>query len=225
MLTLNMDKLEQFKPAHLIQRELADNYPRLIADLLLKLNEVIKTLDEVKIVRIAQQVRMADFAMFAAKLKFCEAVIDGDQLLNGIRSLGTAQQAALAQSETSAFPIIQDWLESGPDEVEMNLTTTEFFKIIKEHAKNAKNFYWNSAKGFTTHLRATEGILREQLGVELYKDRDPSRPTRQRTFVRFLIKFGEDKEEQKNGHREIEWLPDREGIIVNIGGSNDSDSE
>lgn len=190
MLVLNMDKLESFIPSHVIQKRMEGNYTGMLADLLVKLNLIVRELRLNPDAALAQQVRMADFAVFCARIRNCERVINGEQLVKAIRSLGSSQQSALANSEHSAFPLIQDWLETGPEEVEQELTVSVFFNLIRDQAKKAsRNFRWKQSNGFVTHLKAMQEVIRSELGVELFQEYDSSKG-RPKWMVRFHVKHG-----------------------------------
>lgn len=162
MLILNMEKLKSFTPAHIIENRLRDNVDGLWADLLNKLNAIVPYVD--REVVLAQTVRMADFAMFCARIRDSE-VIDKESLTQAIRQLGTAQQAALASSENSAFQYIQEFVEKYPDKASRMMTIGTLYDEVKAIA--GKSLYWTSARKFNTHIQAIRDILQSELSANI----------------------------------------------------------
>jgi hypothetical protein len=162
MLILNMKKLTTYTPAHVIENRLRDNIDGLWADLLYKLNKVVPYVD--KEVVLAQQARMADFAMFCARIRDSE-VIDRESLTQAIRQLGTAQQQALAASDNSAFQYIQEFVEKYPQKAATTMTVGTLYEEIKTIA--GRSLYWTSSRKFTTHIKAISKILEAELGANL----------------------------------------------------------
>lgn len=175
MLVLNMHKLDQFIPAHIIEERLKKNISGLWGHLLQSLNEIVHILNTVNRPRIAIQVRMADFAQFAMWIKSA-SFMDADHLERGLRFLGNAQQAALASSENSAFPMLLEWAEQNPIEAAQPRLIGDVFEVVKEIAKSkGRKVYWKTNQAFARHIHAMEDTLRNSLGMELEKKYDKGR--------------------------------------------------
>jgi len=167
LLTVNMDKLVSFIPQRVYEQRMKQDIHGMWGDMLLKLNQVVKTLQETKDVALAVTLRMADFAQFCERLRHSD-VVNGDTLKKGLAVLGSAQQLALAQSEFSAYPIIQEWVETYPEEAGKWHTTNELYAILSNHAlKLRRPFRWKDSRGLSSHIRAMEAVLIQNLGCQV----------------------------------------------------------
>lgn len=198
MLVLNMDKLTSYTPSHVIEERLRHNINGLWGDLLLKLNKLVPLMS--KEVNLAQQVRMADFAVFAARIKD-SGVVNREELELGIRFLGTSQAAALAASEHSAFPIIQEWVETFPGKATKKMSSVEFFEEISGLARERRrDFMWKTPKAFSTHLRGMESILIQELGAVIQQEDGVKKGTKHITYQFPILGNVEPETSNGNGH-------------------------
>lgn len=175
MLTLEMEKLERYTPENVFNQKLRRNMDVLWADMLLKLTEIVSTLNRVKTATFAVNLRLADFATFCRRIESC-TVVQGGLLQSGLSLLGSAQQSALAQSENSAFPIIQEWIEKNSAEAAKWHSSNELFAVLSEMAvKSKRPWPWKDSRGLSSHLRAIETVLVKELGCKVRQERDTSK--------------------------------------------------
>lgn len=175
MLILNMKKLSTFTPAYIIEENLRTNLAGLWGDLLINLNEVVKILNTESPPKIAMQIRMADFAHFATWISKA-SFLDSENLESGLRYLGTAQQAALALSENSVYPILLEWVEENPEEAAQFRKVGSLYSILKERSQQkGRPFYWKTNQNLSRHLLAMENALENSLGMVSKKIYDSSK--------------------------------------------------
>jgi hypothetical protein len=217
MLILNTEKLNSFIPAHVIENRLRNNIDGMWADLLNKLNMVLPYVDQEVV--LAQQVRMADFAMFCSRIKKAD-VIDEQDLNMAVRALGSSQQKALAESETSAFPMIQEFIEKYPDKASRQMTFSQLYDEIK-HMSGGRIIYWDSSRRFGTHLRAIKEVLKAELGavieqIKLDSNGKPWDGGKETWCIRFEI-LGRVAELDDHSPETVEVSPDGYDIVTDRG--------
>lgn len=176
MLPLNMEKLDTFIPSGTLDEMLAEKQGALWADLLRKLNVVVAELKRVPTANMVVQMRMADFAMFCSRIKESTAV-NGAELERGLVLLRSGQAAAIANSEYSAYGIIEDWLERpGLDNPAEKRSAADLYETLSTLAKKRqRDFYWKNSRALAQHLRAISEHLVRDFGLVVEKEWQPSK--------------------------------------------------
>ena len=208
MLTLTMDKLETFKPNHMFEQYLKANYGRLWADLLLKLNKAVAVLNKDYDPEFIVPIRMADFALFCKRLEECD-ILETEKLRTALYYLGDAQQAALAESEHSVYPLLLWWLEREPGSAVGKFTSAEIYQKVGEIAKTTGHkMYWNSARKLSRHLVAMQGFLKQSVGMEAVQEDDPAKGRKRWYFSFPMAKELAEKQEvtSQNGLTKVHTI-------------------
>lgn len=209
LLTLNMEKLQVYTPAHAFNEQLKRSLNGMWADMLLKLNRVVAELERVKTAPLSVNMRMSDFAMFCARLREVDSdILDGETLRNGLSLLSSSQAIALAQSEHSALPVLQRWIEENPEVAAREHTISDLVGPLTEMAKkmDRKNWRFTTAQSLANHLRAMHSVLQKELGCVIGEeyDSDKGRTKTVYSFPHMRLMGerinGQSKKEDKNGH-------------------------
>lgn len=175
ILTVNMEKLDSYIPQRVFEQRLRRDMNGLWGDALGKLNRIVAALKEKRDVRLAVSLRMADFAIFCRRI-MDSGVVDGAALKRGLAVLGDSQALALAQSEYSAYPLIQEWVEGYPEEAAQWHTAQELYTILSTLAfKTRRSFRWKDSRGLASHLKAMEGVLIQYLGCKVNDEYEQER--------------------------------------------------
>jgi hypothetical protein len=183
ILPLELQQLSNPLPEHLLQQELKKNLPGLWADLLLKLNRVVATLnlDHSSVPPIAS--RLADFTVFCKRIEK-SGVVNGAILIKGLRSLVDRQKLALLES-SPFIAILEEWMIQSVEEAAKPHSFVELFSILEPIARTRKmSWRWNSAAALGRHIVALGDPLKKLYRAEITETIDPVY-SREVTMIRF----------------------------------------
>lgn len=151
ILPLEMAQINSPQPEHMIQKKIANSINGVWADLLLKLNQIVDTLnrDQTQVPPIAS--RLADFTVFCKRIEK-SGVVDGKVLIKGLRSLVDRQKNALLAS-SPFVAVLEEWMLSASDEAAKPHTFVQLFSILEPIARMKKLAWrWENAQALARHV-------------------------------------------------------------------------
>lgn len=173
LLPLEMQQLSSPLPEYFLQRQLIENMDDLWGDLLLKLNKVVKSLLSDKTHISPTTSRLADFAVFCRRISK-SGVVNGEILMQGLRSLLNSQRIALVES-SPFVAVLEQWLTSGDEEIGNLHTYHQLFTILEPLARARKmEWRWKDARALERHVSFFSSLLRKLYGAEFYEAYDAS---------------------------------------------------
>lgn len=173
ILPLEMQALANPMPEYFLQRKIKDNMNGMWADLLLKLNQVVGTLKRNKTNEPPIASRLADFSVFCSRISK-SGVIDGTLLIKGLRSLVDRQKMALLAA-SPFIDILEDFLNTQPDEADKYHTMNELFSILEPMARTKKmRWEWKNAVAMGRHVITLKDQLEKlyQADIQLIDGKD-----------------------------------------------------
>lgn len=172
ILPLEMQQVSSPLPEYFLQKQLVENIDNIWADLLNKLNKVVAILKSNTSHQPPISSRLADFTVFCKRIEH-SAVVDGEILLKGLRSLVDRQRIALLEASPFVFALEQ-WLNSGDEEIGKFHTYPEFFAIIEPLARARKlEWRWKNATALQRHVAAMAEPLQKLYHATFTIDTDP----------------------------------------------------
>lgn len=183
LLVLETQSLSDPVAEHVLQKRIRELGPAIWADLLKKLNKVVKALITRKDVRNPSKSRLVDFTTFCERIKL-SGVVDGDKLSLGLLSLVDAQMRQLKES-SQAVNMIEEWISSRPAEAGEWHTYQEIFTFLTNMAISRRSeLKWKNAVGLARHLETLKKRLEFDFGAEFKDDKTPDL-SRNVTKIRF----------------------------------------
>jgi hypothetical protein len=148
-----------------MQKKIKENHSKIWADLLRKLNNIIKTLTEHPTVKTPTKSRLVDFTVFCARIEQ-STVVDGKALNLGLLSMVDSQLRQLKES-SQAVSLIEEWISSRASEASEWHTYQELFVILQMMAQSRRiDFKWKNPVGLGRHLMTLQDRLRTDFGAE-----------------------------------------------------------
>lgn len=165
LLVLEMQQLQDPVAEHVLQKRIREYCPAIWADLLNKLNNVIKTLLEHPTVKAPTKSRLVDFTVFCARIEFSE-VVDGKALNLGLLSMVDSQLRQLKES-SQAITLLEEWITSRADEASKWHSYQEIYAILQMLAQSKRiDFKWKNPVGLGRHLMTLQDRLHNDFGAE-----------------------------------------------------------
>ena len=186
LLVLEMSRLLEPLPEHVLQRQIREHGPAIAADLLRKLGEVVVVLRSMRKVRPPTKSRLVDFTVFCEKIKVCPPhVIKGVLLSSGLLSMVDAQMRQLKESSQAIY-LLEEWISLKPEEAAEWKTITQIHDVLSTMAQARKlSFAWKSSQALLRHFMALEDRLKMDFAAEIVTE--VSQQTR-REVVKFRFK-------------------------------------
>lgn len=174
LLVLELEKLVEPLPEHLLQRQIAEHGAAIWADLMRKLGMVVEVLAEGKMVKAPTQSRLVDFNVFCEKIKDC-GVVNGEHLSQGLLALVDSQMKQLKES-SQAVLLLSEWIELRPDEAAQWRSFVQLYEILQNmaHARR-RNFQWKSAQALYRHFSTLEDRLKKEYQAEFKVEENGSK--------------------------------------------------
>ncbi len=170
---VELAKIEKPIPEHQLQTKLRTNRAAIWASLLHQLNWVVRLLKATEGIEFTSTSRMADFVVFAQRLKGLPG-LQYDELLAGLEALTLRQRRMMA--ETSPLMEVLDIWMNLPAQREGEppaRTISELFSSLKPVASEFRLVWdWKTARGLAQHIRSLQGELKEQYGLVISKRYD-----------------------------------------------------
>ena len=183
ILPLEMAQLLDPLPEYKLQKELSDNLNGIWADLLNKLNAVVKSLlkNNQQVPPIAS--RLADFTVFCKRIDDSK-VVDGTTLIKGLRSLVDRQKLALLNS-SPFVAVLEEWMGATEGEADVFCTFSDLYNTLEPLARARKlNWRWSNAAALQRHIQAMAEPLKKLYRMEM-KDTKDDLTGRDITVLRF----------------------------------------
>jgi ABC-type dipeptide/oligopeptide/nickel transport system ATPase component len=166
LLILEMAKLDDPMPEHLIQRTIKENAAGIWADLLRKLSEVVEVLKHDRFVKSPSKSRLADFTIFCERIKLTP-VVNGSVLSQGLMSMIDSQMKQLRESSQAVY-LLDEWISLHPTEAAEWRNFADMYDILQNMAGVRRtNFPWKSAQALYRHFIAIHDSLRHEYQMEL----------------------------------------------------------
>jgi hypothetical protein len=169
LLVLEMDQLREPIAEHVLQRKIKEFGPVIWANLLVKLNDVIKELNKNKHVKAPTKSRLVDFTVFCARIQN-SGLVDGNKLHMGLLSMVDAQLRQLKES-SQAIVLIEEWISMRSAEANEWRTYQELYGILQQMAQSRRtDFKWKNATGLERHLTTLKDRLSKDFGAEFKEE-------------------------------------------------------
>lgn len=165
LLILEMDRIAEPLPEHILQRRIREFGPAIWADLIRKLSSVVEALNTVPVTRPSTHSRLVDFTVFCDRIRDCGSV-DGRLLNLGLLSMIDSQLRQLKES-SQAITMIEEWMSLKPEEANNWRTYTELYEILQTMC-NARRieFKWKNPQALYRHLTTLEERLKKDFSAE-----------------------------------------------------------
>jgi hypothetical protein len=184
LLVLEMQKIANPVAEHIIQNKIRLFGPKIWADLLNKLNVVVKSLKEHKDVSPSSKSRLVDFTVFCEKIKRC-GVVDGEELELGLLSMVDSQLRQLKES-SQAIMLLEEWISVRASEAADWHTYQELFSILQTVAQAKRlDFKWKNSTGLERHLSTLKTRLEQDFGCEFAEGGFETSSQKETTKLRF----------------------------------------
>lgn len=182
LLVLEMQRVEDPAPEYFLQRKIRENEAAIWADMLIKLDRVVKEIRRNKHVRPPTKSRLVDFTVFCERIRTCD-VINGETLASGLLAMVDSQMKQLKES-SQAIQLLEVWLQRRPDEAAAWHTYRNIYEIfVQECAVRKVDFKWKTPQGLERHLTTLKGRLQSDFAAEFKKEKDYS--GQELEYVRF----------------------------------------
>lgn len=183
LLVLEMQQLDKPISEQILQRRIHEKSPAIWADLLKKLNKIVKALQDRKTVINPSKSRLVDFTEFCERINKCN-VVDGEKLSLGLLSLVDTQLRQLKES-SQAVNLIEEWVTSRPVEAGEWHTYTEIFACLSTMASSRRiDLKWKNPAGLARHIETLKRRFEMDLGAE-FLESPSSDLTKTITKIRF----------------------------------------
>ena len=176
MLPLEMQQLSNPLPEHQIQKRIQDHLGELWGDLLLKLNQIVSTLqrNDTNIPPIAS--RLADFTVFCRRIEK-SGVVNGNNLMMGLRSLVDRQKMTLLES-SPFVAVLEEWIKMAPDEAGSFKDYGEIYVLLEPLAQRRHlQWRWSNAASLGRHIVAMTEPLKRLYRAEFTQEELPNGKT------------------------------------------------
>jgi hypothetical protein len=182
-----MEQLEEPLAEHVLQRRIKEYGPRIWADLMRKLNEVVHHIKINKHPKAPTKSRLVDFNVFCDRIKKSSAV-DGNKLMLGLLSMIDSQLRQLKES-SQAVTLIEEWISLRPNEAEEWHSYQELFSILQSMCQARRvDLKWRNVIGLSRHLSTLRSRLEQDFGAEFKEQNSTSGPGTV-TKMRFVVKI------------------------------------
>jgi hypothetical protein len=169
LLVLEMARLAEPMPEHVLQRRIKEFGPVIWADLMRKLGKVVDIINQGIGVRPPTKSRLVDFTVFCEKIKRCDVVV-GDTLSNGLLSMVDSQLKQLKESSQAIY-LLEEWISLKPEEASEWKTMTQLYEVLYTMALARKtNFNWKNATSLYRHFNTLEDRLKNDFGAEIHTE-------------------------------------------------------
>jgi hypothetical protein len=166
LLVLEMTKLNEPMPEHILQKRIKEYGPGIWADLLRKLGKVVDIIKSGRVVRPPTKSRLVDFNVFCERIKDCD-VVDGRTLSMGLLSMVDSQLRQLKESSQAIY-LLEEWISLKPQEAAEWKNITQIYEILYMMAQARKvNFSWKTANALHRHFATLEDRLKNDFGAEI----------------------------------------------------------
>lgn len=183
LLVLEMEKLDEPLPEHLLQKQIREFGPAIWADLIRKLSVIVEIMKEKRSVKAPTKSRLVDFTVFCEKIKNAE-VIDGPNLTQGLLSMTDSQLKQLKESSI-AILLLGEWISLRPQEAAEWMTFVRLYEVLQNMAySRKKNFPWKSAQALYRHFSTLEERLKLDYQAEFKVEENGT--SREVVKVRFI---------------------------------------
>lgn len=185
LLVLEMQQLENPVAEHVLQRRIKEYGPAIWADLLRKLNVVVKAIRRNKNPKAPTKSRLVDFNVFCDRIKD-SSVVNGEKLMLGLLSMVDSQLRQLKES-SQAVTLIEEWISSRPHEAEEWHTYQELFTALSTMCQARRlEFRWKNSVGLGRHLGTLKPRLEQDFGAE-FSEHEAQDSAKMITKVRFKV--------------------------------------
>lgn len=187
MLPIELEQLTAYRSEVQIQAYLVDNISGLWKGLIEILNEVVAELKSHKEVEMPSQTRLADFAVFCARIKGA-ASLNGEELIHGLENLVSRQKKVLEEN-SPLVDVINIWAGARRDGDTEYYTVAQLFTFW-QRVSNVNKIDWRfrSAQGLAKHMEMLLPQLIEHYGMSTRMFREGGREIRKYKFERAQTK-------------------------------------
>jgi ABC-type dipeptide/oligopeptide/nickel transport system ATPase component len=188
MLVLEMQRLSEPMPEHVLQNTIREFGPAIWADLMRKLGKVVAILRSKPKVRPPTKSRLVDFTVFCEKIKNCD-VVRCDQLSSGLLAMVDSQLHQLRQSSQAVF-LLEEWLTLKPAEAAEWRTIEQIYSVLNSMAQVRRlTFQWKNSAALQRHISTLESRLKADFAAEIKMEESPQtgRETMRIRFKNMLI--------------------------------------
>ncbi len=181
LLPIELEQIANPLPEHQLQKKIRDGRVHMWNSLLHELNQVVKCLLINQDPDLSQLTRLADYALFAKRLKGLGSV-DYAQLQSGLQSL-VGRQLDLLRESSPLIEILDNWITSDPIMAAEPHTLQELWNILQPLARvYGMSWPWKNSRSLSPHIRSLEGQLKAQLGCEIVSKSTRGRPRKAYQF-------------------------------------------
>lgn len=181
MLPLELDQISSYGSDIEIQAYLNDNINGLWKGMFDCIDEVLAALNRNKQVEVPSQTRLADFAIFCARIKDVD-FIDGKELMAGLENLVNRQKKVLEEN-SPLIDVINIWIQARPDGDDKFYSIAQLFPSWQRVASlNRIDWKFGSAQGLSRHVEMLQPQLIENYGVTVRSFRENGREIKKYKF-------------------------------------------
>ena len=184
ILPVELARIDKPIPEYELQIKLKTNRASIWASLLQHLNRVVGLLITTEGTKFTSTSRMADFVVFAQRLKGLPG-LEYDELLAGLEALTVRQRRMMSES-SPLMEVLDIWmnLPAQRDAAPPARTISELFSSLKPVAIEYRmEWKWKTARGLAQHIRAIEGELKDQYGLLIGKRYDKKTRKERNTYT------------------------------------------
>ena len=182
MLPLELSPILNYTHEDKIKYELEANLAGFWKGMLIWINDVVKELRANPEVVMPVQMRLADFAVFCARIKKAPFMKE-EVLMKGLESMVSRQRQALVQS-SPLIQVLEIWIKQRPDEVKEWMPMSQLFASTKRIASSQRiEWRWTNAQGLSRHIQAMEATLKRYFGMRTRTVRIGGNEVHQYRFV------------------------------------------
>jgi len=197
LLILEMEKILEPLPEHILQRRIKEFGPAIWADLLRKLSNVVEAINTNTVSRPSTRSRLVDFTVFCDRIANC-GVVNGKVLSLGLLSMIDSQLRQLKES-SQAITMIEEWMSLKPEDANKWRTYTEIFEILQNMCNMRKiDFKWKNPQALYRHLTALEDRLKRDFAAE-FKSEMNSQIHKEIPKIRFRNTMSSEEKPSGNG--------------------------
>lgn len=183
ILPLQLAKIVNHTPEHVIQQKLLKNHNAYWKGMLDDLDAVVAELNRDKEVGLPSDSRLADFTVFCAKIADAK-FLDGKELLAGLASL-TQRQKEVLQANSPLIPTLESWLRTQKEEAVKWHDMAQLYLIWSRVASVQHNEWrWSGAQGLARHTGALETQWAKHYGLETRHVHQSGRDIKQYRFLK-----------------------------------------
>lgn len=187
MLPIELAPLPEYKSEVEIQAFLVDNLNGLWKGMLDCLDQVVAELAQNDLVDMPAQTRLADFAIFCARIKNAP-FLDGKELIAGLENLVNRQKKVLEEN-SPLVDVIKIWVEARRDESETFFSVSQLFTFWQRVANmNRLEWHFRTAQGLSKHMEMLKPQLVQHYGMSTRNFREGGREIQKYKFERKQIR-------------------------------------